>query len=822
VSVIVRSFNRVPSLCALLDRLLAQTFPDFEVVVVDQSTTVPPGAGARLLQLARDPRVVLVRRPPLGGAAARNLGVRTSRGDLLLFIDDDDLPVDAHWIEQHVAALADPDCLGVSGRHVHNDEPEHRTSPLFRAVTGTLGFDPILKLSLTYVQHERPTRPVYALHGTNASLRRDAWERFGGWDEDAPIEDEVSFCFRAQRLKRPAEYFAYDPGPVILRNRDIPGGLAKRLMTAPEYFARYLDFVHRIIGRYYRARLVLLYPLYLLVSYVLSIGFLWKNSRRYRTKTQLAGAALGLLFVVPREVASALRRLSEPSRAVAAAGEPRQGGPEPALRQGDLRTLRRNVLVGAFGLAARGAQVLLLFAVSRLFGGETLGQLLLALGLFELVGAISTTGFVDATALFVGRHAAGAATDGGSGLRRTLSTALLAGGGLAVALAASAQAASGLLSDRIGPAYSALLPALPWLIWALVPTAVARIAFSASSGLLRIEWEALLGAAGAPLLLLLASPLIAAAGGGLRALFAALFFSQLALAGIALAVLRGQLRRCGLSATGSGAGKLDQELLAFALPQGLNVAANHSIARIDVVLLALFGTPAALVGVYGTLTALVLELRQTRMVVSAALGPLVARRHAQGDRAALASLLSRSAAWVSSLAVPVALAALFLRDDLIRLLAPSAAEGSGIFALLLLGPLVNCLGGLAGNFLVFLLHNRWNLLNSLCVAGLHVALACWLIPHHGLLGAAAATTAGIAAVTLLESWELRHLEGLAIGARSLLPAIAALLAIGAALELVRSFARPELLAARLALGAAGALLAHGAIRAGPGFFAARR
>lgn len=309
-SIIVRSFNRLPTLCRLLEALLAQTWPNLEIVVVEQSTTSPPEAAARLAELARDRRVILLRRPPLGGAAARNVGVERARGEVFLFIDDDDLPENEHWVALHMRALADdPRCLGVSGRHVHNDAPDHRTSRVMAALTRTLSFDPILKISLTYVQHDRPRRPVYALHGTNASLRRSAWQRFGGWDEDTAIEDEVSFCFRALRLKLPDEYFAYDPRPGLLRNRDVPGGLGKRHMRLEVFFGHYLDYIHRIIGRYYPWRVLALYPLYLLVGYAMAVGTVWVHSRRYRSTAGRLGAAVGLLLTLPVHVGASLVRL---------------------------------------------------------------------------------------------------------------------------------------------------------------------------------------------------------------------------------------------------------------------------------------------------------------------------------------------------------------------------------------------------------------------------------------------------------------------------------------------------------------------------------
>jgi glycosyltransferase involved in cell wall biosynthesis len=316
VSVIVRSFNRVPSLCQLLDALLRQTWTDLEIVVVEQSTDVPAAAASRLAELAEDPRIRIIRRRPLGGAAARNVAVEHARGEVLLFIDDDDLPAGDDWVACHVALLDDPNCLGVSGKHVHNDELVHRFSPAFEAFTRTLSYDPVLKISMTYVQHDRRRIPVYALHGSNASLRRSAWQRFGGWDEDTAIEDEVSFCYRALRMKRPEEYFAYDPRPVMVRNRDVRGGLDKRRMPVGTFFGHYIDFIHRIIGRYHPLRVLLMYPLYLLLAYFMAVGTIWRHSRKYRSVPLRVGAALQLLLELPVHLVTAWYRVAAPSSAL--------------------------------------------------------------------------------------------------------------------------------------------------------------------------------------------------------------------------------------------------------------------------------------------------------------------------------------------------------------------------------------------------------------------------------------------------------------------------------------------------------------------------
>src|SRR5690349_2366314 len=101
VSVIVRSYNRLPALAELLRALLAQDHDSFEVVVIEQTQVRAGDAVAQIDRLARDPRIRILRCPPLGGPRARNVGVRSARGDLLVFIDDDDLPASNDWLRRH-------------------------------------------------------------------------------------------------------------------------------------------------------------------------------------------------------------------------------------------------------------------------------------------------------------------------------------------------------------------------------------------------------------------------------------------------------------------------------------------------------------------------------------------------------------------------------------------------------------------------------------------------------------------------------------------------------------------------------------------------
>lgn len=295
---IVRSYNRLGALAELLARLLAQDHDDFEIVVVEQSTLRPPEDLAAVEALARDPRVRLLRFSPLGGPGARNAGVRASRGELLVFIDDDDLPASRDWLRLHEANFADPRCLGVTGRFVSEDNSEPSAAHLARARRRVLSFN-ALKWQVVYARADQ-RKHVESLMGGNAAIRRSTLERFGLWDECTPIEDEPSLAYRIGAGKRDDEYLLFDPAPQMIRRLDVPGGMAKRTMSGPRYAKRVFTFLHNIVGHYFPLRFALLYPAYLFFVAYHTVEWIGWDSKKHDTFTKRAWATSGLvLSIIP-------------------------------------------------------------------------------------------------------------------------------------------------------------------------------------------------------------------------------------------------------------------------------------------------------------------------------------------------------------------------------------------------------------------------------------------------------------------------------------------------------------------------------------------
>ncbi len=88
VSVIMPAYNSEVYIRESIDSVLAQTFTDFELIVVDDGST---DNTAGIVESYTDSRIRLLRQPNRGVSVARNTGLDAARGQFISFLDSDDL-----------------------------------------------------------------------------------------------------------------------------------------------------------------------------------------------------------------------------------------------------------------------------------------------------------------------------------------------------------------------------------------------------------------------------------------------------------------------------------------------------------------------------------------------------------------------------------------------------------------------------------------------------------------------------------------------------------------------------------------------------------
>ena len=92
VSAIITTFNRAHYLEKAIKSVLGQDFSDYELLILDNSSSDNSQA---VVEAFQDERIRYIKHPPLNISQTRNLGIRESKGDFIAFLDDDD-----EWLPQ--------------------------------------------------------------------------------------------------------------------------------------------------------------------------------------------------------------------------------------------------------------------------------------------------------------------------------------------------------------------------------------------------------------------------------------------------------------------------------------------------------------------------------------------------------------------------------------------------------------------------------------------------------------------------------------------------------------------------------------------------
>ena len=95
ISIVIPLYNKAPYVRRALDSIAAQTFTDFELIVIDDGST---DDGAAIVEKYLDRRFRLIRQANAGPGAARNVGIAQARGEFIAFLDADD-----EWLPNYLA-----------------------------------------------------------------------------------------------------------------------------------------------------------------------------------------------------------------------------------------------------------------------------------------------------------------------------------------------------------------------------------------------------------------------------------------------------------------------------------------------------------------------------------------------------------------------------------------------------------------------------------------------------------------------------------------------------------------------------------------------
>ncbi|MFN7941385.1 MAG: glycosyltransferase [Thermoanaerobaculia bacterium] len=180
VSIVIATYGRHEVLVETLQHLLALEPPADEVLVVDQTPEHPNEVRERLRVWNDEGRIRWLRRAEPSIPGAMNDGLVAATGEVVLFVDDDIVPV-TDLVRWHAESFTEPSIVAVAGQVL---QPGERPESLEGAAFGFRSTIP---------------QEVSEVMGGNFSIRRKEAIRAGGFDENfvkAAYRFEAEFCGR--------------------------------------------------------------------------------------------------------------------------------------------------------------------------------------------------------------------------------------------------------------------------------------------------------------------------------------------------------------------------------------------------------------------------------------------------------------------------------------------------------------------------------------------------------------------------------------------------------------------------------------------------
>jgi GT2 family glycosyltransferase len=197
VSVVICSHNGARHIGECLAGVAALRYPSFEAILVDDGSTDSTAA------IASEFDVRVISTPNNGLSAARNVGLKAARGEIVAFIDDDAYP-DPDWLHYLAIAFRSTSHAAVGGPNL----PPVADRDVAACVANAPGGPVHVLLSDSEAEH---------LPGCNMAFRRADLLAIGGFDDQFTVAgDDVDICWR---LTDAGRTLGFHPGAVVWHHR---------------------------------------------------------------------------------------------------------------------------------------------------------------------------------------------------------------------------------------------------------------------------------------------------------------------------------------------------------------------------------------------------------------------------------------------------------------------------------------------------------------------------------------------------------------------------------------------------------------------------
>ncbi|MFX4263650.1 glycosyltransferase family 2 protein [Pelotomaculum propionicicum] len=230
VSLIIPTLNAEKFLPNLIPNLMKQSFSLVEIIIIDSSSD------DRTVDAVKEMgcRTIVIERKNFDHGGTRNLAVRESTGDVVIFMTQDALPFDSFFVENLVAPLKDKSIAASFGRQIPRPEasPPEKFARLFnypvKAVIKSKEDLPSLGIK------------TYFFSNVCSAVKRSQFEEVGGFPEHTIMNEDMllaaKFILKGYKV-------AYTPAAVVWHSHNY---------SSLQHFNRYFDIgVFFSMNRYF-------------------------------------------------------------------------------------------------------------------------------------------------------------------------------------------------------------------------------------------------------------------------------------------------------------------------------------------------------------------------------------------------------------------------------------------------------------------------------------------------------------------------------------------------------------------------------------------
>jgi glycosyltransferase involved in cell wall biosynthesis len=191
ISIIIPTFNRAHYICETLKSIIAQTYTNWECIIVDDGSS-----DDSLLVInsfaKKDVRFRLINRPSdrnKGASTCRNIGIENSKGEFIQFLDSDDL-MSENKLEQQILSIPDFNeniiCTCKWSRFIKTPND----SVNFEALDSYSDFDDIPN----FLEALATSKGYFPIHAY--LIKKSIIDKSGFWNEYLSLNDDSEYCIR--------------------------------------------------------------------------------------------------------------------------------------------------------------------------------------------------------------------------------------------------------------------------------------------------------------------------------------------------------------------------------------------------------------------------------------------------------------------------------------------------------------------------------------------------------------------------------------------------------------------------------------------------